>query len=276
MTKSYLAVGPSKYWQIAFKYGCIWGLKATAKHVTFWEGLSTGDYILFYVTTPISGVIGYGVIHTKFRQDKPLWPQEVEENRVIWPYRFEFGVEYALAQDKWKTDKVASSLLKPFVKGGFQVIPENLATEVIKAFPSEKVVTAAKKPVSLHEEIKENLIEIGHLQNMLAEGEYNMAGERLDVVWRRIERAVPTYVFEIQIGGDLYHAIGKLKHAFDLWNSNIFLVISEEDINKAKELLAGTFHEIEHKIKVIKAKEVGELLTHKRVYRDFETKLGIL
>jgi hypothetical protein len=45
-----------------------------------------------------------------------------------------------------------------------------------------------------------------------------MDGTRLDAVWRRVEKSVPTYVFEIQVGGDIYHAIAKLKHAYDLWN----------------------------------------------------------
>jgi len=37
--------------------------------------------------------------------------------------------------------------------------------------------------------------------------------------------------------------LGKLKHAFDLWNSNIFLVVAEENVSQARHLLAGTFHE---------------------------------
>jgi len=30
-----------------------------------------------------------------------------------------------------------------------------------------------------------------------------------------------------------------LKHGFDLWNSNIFLIVSDEDIPKARELLTA-------------------------------------
>jgi hypothetical protein len=100
-------------------------------------------------------------------------------------------------------------------------------------------------------------------------------GTRLDVVWRRLEQAVPAYVFEVQVGGDLYHALGKLKHANDLWNSNIFLIVGDGDLPKAKTLLSGTFHEIQSKVKLIGLGKIDELFKLKKAYRDFETGLGI-
>lgn len=98
---------------------------------------------------------------------------------------------------------------------------------------------------------------------------------KLDVVWRRVEKGSPTYVFEVQVGGDLYHAIGKLKHAHDLWNSNIFLITTKNDVAKARELLSGTFHEIERKIRVIEIEKINELFKLKKAYKDFEEQLGI-
>jgi len=102
-----------------------------------------------------------------------------------------------------------------------------------------------------------------------------MDGGKLDVVWRRVERGSPTYVFEVQIGGDLYHAIGKLKHAHDLWNSNIYLIITERDSTKCYELLSGTFHEIKGKIHIIEVDKIQKLYELKKAYRDYETQLGI-
>jgi len=132
------------------------------------------------------------------------------------------------------------------------------------------------KVVLPHDEIKAKLVEIGRFQKLIAESEYDMDEARLDVVWRRIDKAVPAYVFEVQIGGDPYHAIGRLKHAFDLWNSNIFLIVSDQDIPKAKELLTRTFHEIQGKVKVIEPGKVDELFKRKKAYRDFEAELGLL
>lgn len=278
MPNWWLAVGPPDYWQTAFEHGNIWGLRATPKHTTLWERLSQGDNVLFYATSPVKGVIGYGVVRTKFRQDKPLWPQEVEKDKVIWPHRFEFDVKHCLPRNKWKTHKIVSDRIKAIVQSGFQAIKEELAEEVIKALPMKPIppVFVQKKAVSLHDELKAKLVEIGRLQKLIAESEYDMDGGRLDVVWRRIERAVPAYVFEVQIGGDLYHAIGKLKHAYDLWNSNIFLVVAEDDVHKARNLLTGTFHEIRRKVKLVEAGKIDELFRRKKAYRDFEAELGIL
>ena len=86
---------------------------------------------------------------------------------------------------------------------------------------------------------------------------------------------MPTYVFEVQVGGDVYHALAKLKHAFDLWNSHIFIVASRKDHNKANSLLSGTFHEINNRIKFIELERVEELYKRKKAYFDLEKELGI-
>jgi hypothetical protein len=63
-----------------------------------------------------------------------------------------------------------------------------------------------------HDEVKAYLTEIGRIQGYVADEEYPPKSTRLDVVWRRVERSVPTFVFEVQIGGDIYHAMAKLKY----------------------------------------------------------------
>jgi hypothetical protein len=225
--------------------------------------------LLIYATSPVGGIIGYGVVRTKFKQDRPLWPQEVREGKVMGPFRFEFDVLYCLPQDKWRSGRI---VFEKIIPRGFQQISEELANKVVqKLQPKEKSI----EKVSLHDKVKEMLLEIGRLQKMISESEYDMDGERLDVAWRRVERGSPTYVFEVQVGGDLHHAIGKLKHAHDLWNSNIFLITSKNDIVKAQELLLGTFHEIEEKIRIIEIEKINELFKLKKAYKDFEAQLGI-
>jgi len=275
MPKWWIAAGTPEHWQVAFDMGKIWGV--TDKKFTQWKKLSSGDYVLFYATKPVSGVIGYGIVRTKFKQDKPLWPREEEEKRVIWPYRFEFDVEYCLPQDKWETHKVSSKYMAAVARGGFQPVKEEEAKDIVTKFrlPSVKPTVPAQKTISIHNEIKDKLVQLGKLQGFVAESEYDMDGGKLDVVWRRVERGSPTYVFEVQIGGDLYHAIGKLKHAHDLWNSNIFLVTTKNDIAEAQRLLSGTFHEIERKIRIIETEKINKLFKLKKAYKDFENQLGI-
>ena len=285
-TKYWLVVGSPKNWETAFKYGNIWGLKDSARQKLQWEQIAEGDILIFYATAPVSGVIGYGVVKTKFKQDRPLWPKEVKENRVIWPLRFEFDVEYLIPQTDWVIRKVLIEGLRSIVRGGFQEISGELAETVIRALqPGYKPAGGEdqrvkendkeKKKEITHREIQRLLVEIGKMQKFIAEAEYKMDGTRLDVVWRRVEKSVPTFVFEVQIGGDLYHALGKLKHAFDLWNSRIFLITTERHKAEAEALLSGMFHEIRGRIRIIDVTEIIELHDRKQKYKEFEERLGI-
>ncbi len=287
----WLAVGKPKNWGTAFNYGDIWGLKETQRHL--WEGLKEKDKVIFYATYPISGIIGYGIVRTKIRQNKPLWPEEIRKNTVIWPLRFELDVKACFAQKEWKTKKLTSEVIWP--RAGFQLLSKDVAEELISVMGTKEYVSktfessliaektadfiAAPKeqktaPMS-HNELQTKLTEIGRLQNYIAEMEYTCDIGKLDVVWRRVTNSVPTYVFEIQVGGDIYHALAKLKHAFDLWNSHIFIVAPEAARSKVDNLLSGTFHEINNRIEFIELRQVEELYKRKKSYLDFEKGLGI-
>lgn len=167
--------------------------------------------------------------------------------------------------------RTVENLYKNFEeKFNYKIISEKETPTLIVKTP------VVEKPSLTHNELQDLVFEIGKLNRFLSEKEYPMENERLDVVWRRVERSVPTYVFEVQIGGDIYHAIGKLKHAFDLWNSNIFLILNQSDIETAKSLLSGTFHEINSKLKIILPNRIYELYERKRQWMDIEKEIGLL
>ena len=217
------------------------------------------------------------------------------KTRLYGHCRFEFDVERCLPPDKWQTSKIASRELFP--RGGFQALDHGIAQQLVSKFTSlpKEYYVETPTPISAketppiyppeplqaeqaspsHDELKHRLVEIGQLQGYLADEEYVFDTGRLDVVWRRVERSVPTYVFEVQVGGDVYHALGKLKHAYDLWNSHIFIVAPQTDRNRVKNLLSGTFHEISSRIKFIELRKVEELYKRKKAYLDFEKELGI-
>ncbi len=287
----WLAVGAMQNWRTAFEYGNIWGLKETQRHL--WESLDENDKLLFYVTRPVGGIIGYGVVRTKFKQNQPLWPDELKEYKVIWPLRFEFDVEFCLPPDKWASGKIISKELWP--RAGFQLLSQNIGEKLVSTIGAVEYVFEDSEPLLVsepsvefvgvvekiekappsHDQIKETLVQIGKLQKYIAQEEYPFDIGKLDVVWRRVEQSVPTYVFEVQVGGDVYHALAKLKHAFDLWNSHIFIVASEAERSKVGNLLSGTFHEIGNRIKFIELEQVEELYKRKKDYLDFEKELGI-
>ena len=270
MSQYWLVVGSRENWQVAFENGNIWGLQVTKKR--WWGRVTEGDGLVFYVTRPVGGAIGIGKVRTKFKQNRPLWPREVERTEVLWPLRFEFDVDFCLAPNQWETSRLDIDALRANVQAGFQPLKEKAREATLKAFapflqqpPIEKEGEAI-----LHEALKGKIAEMGRIQKFLAEVEYPMEGTRLDVVWRRVERSVPTYVFEIQIGGDIYHALAKLKHAHDLWNSRIFLVAAAADRMKAQSLLSGTFHEIRDSLTFIEVETAQELYAKKRAYRTWK------
>lgn len=284
----WLLVGAQQNWKFSFANGNLWGLKEFRETLALWSLLREGDKVLFYVSKPVSGIVGVATVTTKFRQTNPLWPEEVRRSAVIWPLRFEFDVEYCLSPSMWKARCYREANLQLITRMIFQCAPACLVQAVRAHFELESeepqiaapqtsafLETPGLSPVD-HETIKQRICEIGRIQGFLAEDEYPIESSRLDVVWRRVERSVPTYAFEVQVGGDIYHALAKLKHAFDLWNSHIFLAAPLDVKSKFDELVSGTFHEIEGRVRFIQLNHIEELHKRKSSYREFEKALGII
>lgn len=263
MQQFWLVVGSEKNWKVSFENKNLWGLKDFRELRSLWNMLREGDGLLFYVSKPVHGIVGFGHVVTKFRQTNPLWPEEIKTNQVIWPLRFEFDIEYCLPPSLWKSHKYTSHDLQMISRMVFQCYPVeevNAARVALDLKPLTETVPVSlselgttSEPITIkHNDVKAFLAEIGRIQGYIADEEYPLESTRLDVVWRRVERSVPTFVFEVQIGGDIYHAMAKLKHAFDIWNSHIFLVATMGDKSKYQELLEK-----------------------KRDYKDMERALGI-
>ncbi len=269
----WISIGTPENWRTALSEN-VWGIVEGLKNL--WEKLQKGDLLLCYATSPVKGIIAVVRIENKFKQDKPLWERELRENRVIWPYRYDFKVEFALPPTDWPTKRVSTSGLNINIRAGLNSIKDKEAiklvferidqvwnTKLSKLLEEVPVKPLVKKEIAknLHDEIKEKLLELGRIERFIVEKEYPIQdlGERVDVVWRRVVASVPTYVFEIQIGGNLHQAIAKLKHAFDIWNSNIFLIYEEKDYQKITSLLSGTFHEIKDKIKLVPVEKIQKV-----------------
>ena len=117
----------------------------------------------------------------------------------------------------------------------------------------------------IHTEVQQQLEEIGQTLGKYARQEYRQDIYRYDVVWKDTER-IPraTHAFEVQHRGNLVEALGKLKHAHDIWRSYLFVVItSEKDRHRAAQLLqpyfSGMFHEIGSEVTVMTADDVTEI-----------------
>lgn len=297
----WIVSGEIRNFEYSIEYKQIWGVQD--KWFSQWKALERDDILFFYITQ-VKRIVAVGRVENKFIQREPLWPDEIEEGIVKYPFRFEFTLFYSIDKKKWQTEGInlPQFISQNFGKGAFadllrgginfiryKNIIDFLYENFEKTFqfktpiqePKEistigtiKITTEGKES---HAKLKDLVYKIGIMNKFLSVREYPMNSENLDVVWRRIEKGSPTYVFEVQVGGDIYHALGKLKHAFDLWNSNIFLVVAfDKDIHQANKLLNGTFHEIKDKIKIIPRKKIEELYKRKLSWVEYEKELGIL
>lgn len=288
MTQYWLVVGTAKNWKTSFANRNIWGLKEFRELNALWNLLSEGDRILLYVSSPVSGIVGVGKVATKFRQTNPLWPEEIRQSSVLWPLRFEYEIEYCLSPELWESRAYKETNLQLITRMVFQCVPPAISEAARGHFQlpseSERRASATEPQDSLiqkgaspsHEMVKDQLAKIGQIQGFLAEKEYLIEGNRLDVVWRRVEKSVPTYAFEVQVGGDIYHALIKLKRAYELWNSRLFLAGSLEARPKFEELTAGTFYEIQNRVRYLEFGAVAELYRRKSDYKELETRMGII
>ncbi|MEM2294176.1 MAG: hypothetical protein QXX41_12965 [Nitrososphaerota archaeon] len=127
-----------------------------------------------------------------------------------------------------------------------------------------------------HEKIKEIIYQVGLIQNRFPQKEYPLENKRLDVVWKRTPKSVPSVVFEIQLGGNLFESLSKLKHAFDLWNSIPVLVTDDNQIAEVRKWIEGSFHELKDIFRIISWKEIKEYYEEKRRIKELETKLKLV
>ena len=51
------------------------------------ERLREGGGLVLYVRRPNGAAVGLGKVSAKFKQYKPLWPEEFQRNEVLWPLR---------------------------------------------------------------------------------------------------------------------------------------------------------------------------------------------
>ena len=255
----------------------IWGLRDKPQLHKAWDDLQPGDFLYFYVTRPISGIVGTGRVLAKFIGKDPFWPDEVQARRVIYPLRFEMEITALLKPEEWATNALKVQQLGIGVMRITPVNPQkvSLLLEALKQVLGPPQPPPPPEGKRTHAQIQELLMEIGKMKGYVVEKEYPIDTERLDVVWKRVEKGVPFCAFEIQIGGEIYRALGKLKHAFDTWNSNIYLVTERKWDEKLGELLSGTFHEIRNRLKRIYLEDVEALTEALKKLREIEEKLGI-
>lgn len=115
---------------------------------------------------------------------------------------------------------------------------------------------------TLIRQVGEILADISRVGVRYCEEEYKINGMRLDVAWKAVPEGNPKFAFEVQVSGNLFEALGKVKHAYDVWSSRPVVITDEKGIEQAKSLLKGMYHEIESEASVISWRRVQKLQNH--------------
>jgi hypothetical protein len=87
-----------------------------------------------------------------------------------------------------------------------------------------------------HNSIRDVIEEIGEMEKYFSETEYHFDHMILDAVWKMTRSSYPAVAFEVQIGGNYYEALSKLKHSWDKFNSRPVLVTTERFEGKVDDL----------------------------------------
>lgn len=261
-----------------------------------WDRLEAGVPVLIYGEyNGVRGIWFSGEVIDKFISHDPVkyWVK----NQTGYPYqvrlRFKFPHEklsmdvltgirpvykdelasiYGIRIFKAKVDRW-SLLVFGDVKEEGVTYSYTLFKKVLDEFIARNRVISIDRPV--HEKIKEIVYQIGIIQGRNPEKEYPIENKRIDVVWRRTPKSVPSVAFEIQLGGNLYEALSKLKHAYDLWNSIPVLITTSEQINEARKWIEGSFHEVKDVFRVVSWEKIKNYYDIKRKAKEIEIELKI-
>ncbi|MFC1811912.1 hypothetical protein ACFL03_04415 [Thermodesulfobacteriota bacterium] len=265
---TWVAVGDAANWERGFENG-IWGLRPQLEN--HWNRIRAGDLVLFYCKLPVKGFVGAGILRSKFKQTEPYWKEELQENQVIWPFRFEFDITHLIPLGSWRTHSISNHEYNlPILAGINPVRRIDRALQVL-----ERLQFTQLEPIQPHREVAAKILEIGKIQRMIVEPDFPVDQDILDVIWKRTIRSVPTFAFSVNLENDLDKSIKPLKHAFDLWNSRPFLVTSEDRVAEVDKLVSGLYHEFSSNLKVLHTAQIQDLHDSKKRYYDLEEKYGL-
>lgn len=248
-----------------------------------------GDYIVLYVTRLRSFCTILEVLGDWKPATQPVWADEKEDNKIRYPYQVKVrivqeglvNVKELLAElsfvknkQKWGVyfQGTPANLRRPIPESDYGLVLGTMKSKPLPAdipglieikpkTPKSKVAQPERPSSRLprHNEIRDMILEIGKIEGKVAEVEYPIDNLRLDVVWKTITSGNPKWAFEVQLAGNFYEALTKLKHAWDKWNSKPFLVTTNGYVTQAKSLLEGSFHEMREDARIVNWEKIVKL-----------------
>lgn len=291
---SWLVIGVSSNWDTSLAQPIpLWGLKNV--YFESFQLMHSGDIIWIYVTTPIKGVIGVGVVKDKYIDNvSRVWPQEQQKQQVIWPLRFRIQLLKLLPRELWEDKRININDFGLNWQRGFQRLTEEQAAILsarseglfgVELDTGATIVGESNGPeeappvASPHRKMQEIIAEIGKLQHYHTELEYPIElpgqSKNLDVVWKREVAGSPTFAFEVELSSGLEKAIARLKFAYHRWNSRPRIVVPTNDFSKTQNILRMEEREFSDQTRIYEPTQIEELLEKKRDLKKAEQNLGM-
>jgi predicted RNA-binding protein len=273
------------------------------------DKITKGDSIIFYLvgSSPPAIVGIYGVVGEWRQAEKPIWTEETETNEIKYPWQVDLSQKRLGTIDLRKLSKELSFIEnksvwgvylrgspanfgRPISQADFELINNEMnkppiqieiapvkgrveaPPEVDAESEEEK---AEEKDLPSHNKLRDMIQEIGKIKGLISEIECPIDGWRLDVTWRKPVRKNPDQAWEVQIGGNFYEALAKLKHAWDIWGAEPYLVTTEKYEGEALKLLGGTFHEMKGEMRIINFKRIVRLHNLLREATNLEKDIGL-
>lgn len=289
-----------EHWEI-LKNKRVWatyGRRVTAQ-------VKKGDICIFYVkgTQHFQGI--FQVMSDWYDNKDLIWCDEVKEGRKIYPFQISLeqvqlgkaNYKDLVPQLKFVEKKYASQVYiqgtgsgpanfrRPLDESDYETILMEMKRNPAQGLPSQPTFEHVATPImpsltthvsvpSIHSELITMLADLAEMFGKYAEREYLAGPYRYDTVWKRVKAGNPTKVFEVHDKGVLDSALAKLKHAYDIWSADLFLVVTKhEDKERARLLLAGSFHEIEEVTTLIQPDEIKVMYEYKKKFIELEKRL---
>jgi len=231
-----------------------------------------------------------------------IWDDEREEGRIKYPHQTKVKtiqeglanlkelasrLSFIRSKQNWQVylQGTPANMGRPIPESDYKIIYEAMVSnplpqDITSLFKvsSKKRERKPKEPrriVFKHNEIRDMIYDIGKIEDKIPEVEYPIDNLRLDVVWKTIPTGNPKWVFEVQLYGNFYEALTKLKHAWDKWNSKPFLVTTEGYTTQAKSLLEGSFHEMKNDAKIVNLEKIVRLHQLLKNVHGIKSQIGL-
>jgi len=240
-------------WKIV-KKDDVWGTYSK----TATEKVKLGDEIIFYVIDKgvFSGV--YKIVSEWYETKELRWADEFEEKKKIYPYEVKLKPVKLGEVDVRRLKNELSFLNVQYWMlrlRGIHGLPANNANPINEK--DYNLIISEMKPIEktpeiikpkeitkrpTHDEIKLMLKDIGEILGFYVKDEEYTPDSiyRCDVTWRDEEDHAPMKVFEVELSGNIDHALASLTHAFDTWRSaELYLIVEDESDELRVDKLVG-------------------------------------